>query len=205
MQTRRQTRQSTRQKKKAAQSKVIDSDTFSGSPSKSLSEEYSVKLQSSKQQEKQKIEDQEQTKEEKPAEKSKFDMNLTLPNGEEITEEGFANIASEVITRVQQQKNADDGFVKVYYAGMGFGVSVSRESVSSRAGLASVLDNAFTGKIMSCGSGKFLGIIGVNKKGSCAQLPPLDIDSPCDQQIWEKVISQAIRLYVYSAQQLQSM
>lgn len=89
--------------------------------------------------------------------------------------------------------------VKVFYAGIRWGITLPWESLKSRADLALALHVAFAGEIVSCGRGDRLAIVFVDGEGNATELPPRASRAVKETPAhWSKLMERAVKLYVCS-------
>jgi hypothetical protein len=89
--------------------------------------------------------------------------------------------------------------VKVFYAGVRWGLSLQPNAVRSRQLLAKALNDAFVGEIMSVGQGECLSVVFLDVNGSVAELGPTKWrNSKANTAQWKALAKTAARLYVSS-------
>ncbi|EFJ51747.1 hypothetical protein VOLCADRAFT_103388, partial [Volvox carteri f. nagariensis] len=68
---------------------------------------------------------------------------------------------------------ADNRFVKCFHAGVRWGIKLSRQALQTRSDLATALNDAFAGEILSCGRGETLFIVFLDAQGKATEFPSL--------------------------------
>jgi hypothetical protein len=92
----------------------------------------------------------------------------------------------------QQQRQ-----IKVFYAGVRWGLSLPRSAVLSRQQLAKALHDAYVGHIVSVGQGLGLHVVFVDGRGSSQELgPSRGGHSRADATRWRSLAKTAVRVYV---------
>jgi len=87
--------------------------------------------------------------------------------------------------------------VKVFYAGIRWGISLQNDAVKSRPLLAKALNDAFVNEILSVGQGECLTVVFVDVNGSVAELGPTKWrHSKACAARWRELAKTAARLYV---------
>jgi hypothetical protein len=87
--------------------------------------------------------------------------------------------------------------VKVFYAGVRWGLSLPRSAVRSRRELARALHEAYVGDIVSVGQGLGLHVVFVDARGSSQELgPSRGGNSRADATRWRSLADSAVRVYV---------
>eukprot|EP00775_Hariotina_reticulata_P013029 gene13029-13158_t len=99
--------------------------------------------------------------------------------------------------RVVKREPSGVAEVKVFYAGVRWGLSLQPAAVKSRQVLAKSLNDAFVGEILSVGQGECLSVVFLDVNGSVAQLGPTKWrNSKADTAQWTALAKTAARLYV---------
>jgi hypothetical protein len=87
--------------------------------------------------------------------------------------------------------------VKVFYAGVRWGISLPRSVVGNTKELARALNEAFAGEILSVGRGENLKTVFVDSKGIASEMPFLHGHLHKEAATsWEKLAEDAARVYV---------
>lgn len=91
--------------------------------------------------------------------------------------------------------------VKVFYAGVRWGLSLPPSAVKTRQLLAQALNVAFVGDILSVGQGRFLSAVFLDVSGSTEELGPVEWrDAKKDSEQWTRIAKSASRIYVRGPQ-----
>lgn len=111
-----------------------------------------------------------------------------------------AAILAARTTRQQLKASAErDGplRVKVFYAGVRWGLSLQPAAVKTRQLLAKALNDAFVGEILSVGQGECLTAVFLDVSGATEELGPTKwSDSKDDASRWKSLAKSAARIYV---------
>lgn len=89
--------------------------------------------------------------------------------------------------------------IKCFHAGVRWGVSLKASDIQSRADLATALNDALAGEILSCGRGDNLHIIFLDNTGSLCEFPSLrsaGTSAKESLQKWQAAVSTAVKVYV---------
>lgn len=92
---------------------------------------------------------------------------------------------------------AGQHMIKVFHAGLRWGISLPAHAVRTRLDLARALNDAFAGEMISAGRGDLLSIIFVDSEARMTELGPTrwtkSKESPAQ---WKALVDTAIRMYV---------
>eukprot|EP00882_Tetradesmus_deserticola_P007543 GHRQ01007944.1.p1 GENE.GHRQ01007944.1~~GHRQ01007944.1.p1 ORF type:complete len:283 (+),score=117.56 GHRQ01007944.1:886-1734(+) len=102
---------------------------------------------------------------------------------------------------VKQQADPDGeapARVKVFYAGLRWGLSLQPSAIKSRQLLAKALNDAYVGEIRSVGQGECLTAVFVDANGATAELGPVKWrgSSKANSSRWRALAKTAARIYV---------
>lgn len=87
--------------------------------------------------------------------------------------------------------------MKVFYAGVRWGLSLQPSAVKSRQALAKALNDALVGEILSVGQGECLSAVFLDASGATQELGPSKWgDSKADAGRWKTLAKSAARIYV---------
>lgn len=88
--------------------------------------------------------------------------------------------------------------VKVFYAGVRWGLSLQPSAVKSRQMLAKALNDAYVGEIRSVGQGECLTAVFLDANGSTAELGPVKWrgSTKANTSRWKMLAKTAARIYV---------
>ncbi|KAL6757659.1 hypothetical protein V8C86DRAFT_2616122 [Haematococcus lacustris] len=95
--------------------------------------------------------------------------------------------------------------VKIFYAGVRWGISLPTDGLKTRSDLATALNVAFAGEILSCGRGDMLSVTFVDRQGQVSELPPRRLprvvlpregSSVDSDSNWAQLVEQAAKVYV---------
>jgi hypothetical protein len=88
--------------------------------------------------------------------------------------------------------------VKVFYAGVRWGLSLQPSAVKSRQLLAKSLNDAYVGEIRSVGQGECLTAVFLDMNGSTAELGPVKWcgSTKANSSRWKTLAKTAARIYV---------
>jgi hypothetical protein len=78
-----------------------------------------------------------------------------------------------------------------------WGITLSPDALKTRADLATALNDAFAGEILSCGRGETLSIVFLDGEGKVLEFPSLRSSGARDSSSkWKVAVEQAIKVYV---------
>jgi hypothetical protein len=87
--------------------------------------------------------------------------------------------------------------VKCFYAGVRWGITLCSDSLISRAELATSLNDAFAGEILSCGRGEMLNILFLDCRGEVTEFQSLRGSGTRDSNSkWKAAVDRAVKIYV---------
>jgi hypothetical protein len=90
------------------------------------------------------------------------------------------------------------GYVKVFYAGVRWALSLPHSAIKSRQQLAKALNDAFVGEILSLGQGEGMCVVFIDSNGNTAELGPTKWSSSSRSVSarWRTLAKAAVRIYV---------
>lgn len=91
---------------------------------------------------------------------------------------------------------ADLHLVKCFHSGVRWGVMLSTGSLKTRSDLATALNDAFAGEILSCGRGELLSVIFLDAEGMAVEFPPLRGGLRESASKWKSAVEKAVKIYV---------
>lgn len=90
--------------------------------------------------------------------------------------------------------------VKCFHAGVRWGIKLSPQALQTRSDLATALNDAFAGEILSCGRGDMLTIVFLDAQGRVTEFPPLRGGSNSrgkdSATKWKATVVSAFKIYV---------
>ena len=86
--------------------------------------------------------------------------------------------------------------MKIFYAGVRWGISVPRGVVGNTRELARTLNEAFAGEIVSVGRGENLTTVFVDSSGGVSEMPFVHGHLHKEAAAWKKLADGAVRVYV---------
>ncbi|KAF5840676.1 hypothetical protein DUNSADRAFT_15919 [Dunaliella salina] len=90
--------------------------------------------------------------------------------------------------------------IKCFMAGIRWGINLAPDSLSSRSDLATALNDALAGEILSCGRGDMLNVAMLDREGNTSEFPPLKSGTrECSSQ-WKFSVTNSARIYVRRGQ-----
>ncbi|GAX74006.1 hypothetical protein CEUSTIGMA_g1456.t1 [Chlamydomonas eustigma] len=101
--------------------------------------------------------------------------------------------------RAAGAKALDSGqrIVKCFHAGVRWGITLCPDALSSRAELATALNDAFAGEILSCGRGEMLNILILDYRGEITEFQSLRGSGARDSNSkWKAAVERAVKIYV---------
>ncbi len=94
---------------------------------------------------------------------------------------------------------ADPRLVKCFHAGVRWGIKLSRQALQTRSDLATALNDAFAGEILSCGRGETLFIVFLDGQGKATEFPSLRGPNGRGKDSatkWRAMVERAVKIYV---------
>ncbi|GLI58494.1 hypothetical protein VaNZ11_000225 [Volvox africanus] len=94
---------------------------------------------------------------------------------------------------------ADQRLVKCFHAGVRWGIKLSRQALQTRSDLATALNDAFAGEILSCGRGETLYIVFLDAQGKTSEFPSLRGPNGRGKDSatkWRAMVDRAVKIYV---------
>lgn len=106
--------------------------------------------------------------------------------------------ASEMLALAKVDSEIDtEGKVKCFFKGQRYGIWLPHESIATRTGLATALNDAYAGSIRSCGRGDRLSVIFIDNKAAQHVFPPArKQNSALADQGWPTFSQSAVRVLV---------
>ncbi len=93
--------------------------------------------------------------------------------------------------------DTDQRIIKCFHAGVRWGITVAPDALKTRADLATALNDAFAGEILSCGRGDILNIVFLDGDGSVTEFPSLRNSGLRDSSSkWKHYVDRAMKVYV---------
>ena len=87
--------------------------------------------------------------------------------------------------------------IKCFHAGVRWGITLPPDALKTRADLATALNDAFAGEILSCGRGETLNIVFLDGGGGVFEFPSLRTSGARDSSTkWKVAVEQAVKVYV---------
>ena len=87
--------------------------------------------------------------------------------------------------------------VKCFHAGVRWGITLAPDALKTRADLATSLNDAFAGEILSCGRGEILNIVFLDCEGRVSEFPSLRSSGSRDSgSKWKVAVDRAVKIYV---------
>jgi hypothetical protein len=86
--------------------------------------------------------------------------------------------------------------VKCFHAGVRWGVTLKTEAIKKRSDLATALNDAYAGQILSCGRGEMLHVVFLDSDGQAVEFPALRSDAKESASKWAACVDKAVRIYV---------
>uniref|UniRef100_A0A7S3VKC7 Uncharacterized protein n=1 Tax=Dunaliella tertiolecta TaxID=3047 RepID=A0A7S3VKC7_DUNTE len=109
-----------------------------------------------------------------------------------------AGAATQLRVKQQGAHSEDDAArrIKCFMAGIRWGINLTPDSLTSRSDLATALNDALAGEILSCGRGDMLNITMLDREGNASEFPPLKSGTrECSSQ-WKSSVTISTRIYV---------
>ena len=92
---------------------------------------------------------------------------------------------------------AGQRLVKCFHAGVRWGITLAPDALKTRADLATSLNDAFAGEILSCGRGEILNIVFLDGEGQVSEFPSLRSSGSRDSgSKWKVAVDRAVKIYV---------
>ena len=86
--------------------------------------------------------------------------------------------------------------VKCFHAGVRWGITLAPDALKTRADLATALNDAFAGEILSCGRGEILNIVFLDGEGATTEFPSLRSGARDSGSKWKVAVDKAVKIYV---------
>lgn len=87
--------------------------------------------------------------------------------------------------------------IKCFHAGVRWGITLTPESLKTRNDLATALNDAFAGEILSCGRGDCLNIVFLDSEGRATEFPSLRNSGVRESATkWKAMVEKAVKIYV---------
>lgn len=86
--------------------------------------------------------------------------------------------------------------IKCFHAGVRWGIALSPVALKTRADLATALNDAFAGEIISCGRGDILNIVFLDVDGRVTEFPSLRNGARDRSNKWKGCVDRAAKIYV---------
>ncbi|PNH07527.1 hypothetical protein TSOC_006012 [Tetrabaena socialis] len=93
----------------------------------------------------------------------------------------------------------DPRMVKCFHAGVRWGIKLPRQALQTRSDLATALNDAFAGEILSCGRGETLSIVFLDVQGKPTEFPSLRGPNGRGKDSatkWRAMVERAVKIYV---------
>jgi len=114
-------------------------------------------------------------------------------------EEAAAAASALCRARAKQSRQASGGrLVKCFHAGVRWGIQLPPDALKTRSDLATALNDAFAGEILSCGRGDMLSITFLDREGGAVEFPPLRSSLGARESAtkWKASVDKAAKIYV---------
>lgn len=92
---------------------------------------------------------------------------------------------------------AGERLIKCFHAGVRWGITLPAEALKTRGDLATALNDAFAGEILSCGRGDTLSIAFLDAEGTSTEFPSLRSSGVKESASkWKGQVDKAVKIYV---------
>ncbi len=108
-----------------------------------------------------------------------------------------ASVKEKAKSLAANRQASGQRLLKVFHAGVRWGITLAPDALKTRADLATALNDAFAGEILSCGRGEILNIVFLDGEGKVTEFPSLRSSGSRDSSTkWKASVERACKIFV---------